>query len=55
MQDFDKTTHFVGAINQMASSLATIFDGNSALRTIQLNEFSKNFIYFRRDPKTILN
>lgn len=51
MQDFDKTTHFVGAVNQTASSLVTIFDGNSAPRTIRLGEFGKNFIYFGRDPK----
>lgn len=51
MQDFDKTTHFVGAINQIASSLVTIFDGSIAPRTIRLNEFGKNFIYFGRDPK----
>ena len=51
MQEFDKTTHFVGAINQTASSLVTIFDGNSAPRTIRLNEFGKNIIYFGRNPK----
>ncbi len=51
MQDFDKTTHFVGAINQTDSSVVTIFDGNSVPRTIRLNEFGKNFIYFGRDTK----
>lgn len=51
MQDFDKTTNFVGAVNQTASSLVTIFDGNSEPRTIRLSEFGKNFIYFGRDPK----
>lgn len=51
MQDYDKTTRFTGAANQVASSLVTIFDGNSAPRTIRLNEFGKNFIYFGRDPK----
>lgn len=51
MQDFDKTTHWVGAINQTTSLLVTIFDGNSVPRTIRLNEFEKNFIYFGRDPQ----
>lgn len=54
MQDLDKTTRFTGAANQVASSLVTIFDGDSVPRTIRLNEFGKNFIYFGRDPKTIL-
>lgn len=48
MNDLDKTT---GAANQVASSLVTIFDGNSAPRTIRLNESGKNFIYFGRNPK----
>ena len=51
MQDYDKTTRFTGVANQVASSLVTIFDGNSAPRTIRLNEFGKNFIYFGRDTK----
>ncbi len=51
MQDLDKTTRFIGASNQVASSLVTIFDGDSAPRTIRLDEFGKNFIYFGRDPK----
>ena len=46
MIDLDKTTRFTGAANQVASSLVTIFDGNAAPRTIRLNEFGKNFIYF---------
>ena len=45
MQDYDKTTHFTGAFNQATSSLVTVFDGNSAPRTIRLNEFGKNFIH----------
>ena len=51
MQDLDKTTHFIGVENQTSSSLVTIFDGSSTPRTIRLNEFGKNFIYFGRDPK----
>jgi len=51
MQDFDKTTRFTGAATHIASSLVTIFDGNSAPRTIRLNEFGKNFIYFGRDSQ----
>lgn len=51
MQDFNKTTHFISASNQTAGSMVTIFDGCSAPRTIRLNEFGKNFIYFGRDPK----
>lgn len=51
MQDLDKTTHFIGATNQTVGSLVTIFDYDLAPRTIQLNEFGKNIIYFGRDPK----
>lgn len=51
MISFDKTIHFVDTTNQTASSLITILDGSSAPRTIRLNEFGKNFIYFGRDPK----
>ena len=51
MQDFDKTTHFVGETNQLDSSLVTIFDGSSTPQTIRLDAFGKNFIYFGRDPK----
>ncbi len=51
MRDFDKTTHFAGEIGQAASSLVTIFDGSQAPRTLRLNEFGKNTIYFGRDPK----
>ena len=54
MQDYDKTTRFTGAANQTASSLVTIFDGDSAPRTIRFNDFGKNFIYFGRDPKNDL-
>ena len=48
MEELGKTTHFVGAANQTASSLVTIFDGDAAPRTIQLNTFGKNFVYFGR-------
>ena len=51
MYGLDKTAHFVGVTNQTTSSLVTIFDGNSAPRTIRLSEFGKNFIHFGRDPK----
>lgn len=51
IQDVDKTTRFTSSANQVASSLVTIFDGNYAPRTIQLDEFGKNFIYFGRDSK----
>lgn len=51
MQYFDKTAKFVGAKNQLSSSLVTIFDGNAVPRTIQLNAFGKNFVYFGRDPQ----
>ena len=51
MQDLNKTTRFTTGGNQSTSSLVTIFDGNFKPRTIWLNEFGKNFIYFGRDPK----
>lgn len=51
MQDLDKTTRFTNSANQTASSLITIFDGNSEPRTVHLGDFGKNFIYFGRDPK----
>lgn len=51
MIDFDKTTRFVGAVEQTDSSLVTIFDGSFVPRTIQLNEFGKNYVYFGRDPQ----
>lgn len=54
MPDFDKTTHFAGAVNQTTSSLMTIFDSNIAPRTIRLNEFGKKFIYFGRDPQNYI-
>lgn len=50
MQDFDKTTSFVRKIKQKGSSLVTIFDGDCESRTIRLNEFGKDVIYFGRSP-----
>lgn len=51
MQDFSKTTHFIGTANQTTNTLVTIFDGSSEPQTIRLSEIGKNFIYFGRDPK----
>lgn len=51
MEGFDKTTHFVGDINQNLSALVTIFDGGKIPHTVKLNEYGKKFIYFGRDPK----
>lgn len=51
MQDFDKTTFFVHAAEQTASSLVTIFDGGETPRTVNLSEYGKSFVYFGRDPK----
>lgn len=51
MQDFDKTTFFTQAAEEIASSLVTIFDGCETPNTVNLSEYSKNFIYFGRDSK----
>ena len=51
MQDFDKTTFFAHAAEQTTSSLVTIFDSSETPHTVNLSEFSKNFIYFGRDSK----
>lgn len=51
MQDLDKTTRFTGAACPSSGSLVTIFDGSHAPKTLQLNGFGKNYIYFGRDPK----
>lgn len=52
MQDLDKTMRFVGAPGQVAGqasgSMVTVFDGNSAPRTIRLDEFGKNVVTFGR-------
>lgn len=48
MQNIDNKTRVT---NQVASSTLIIFDGNIPVRTIQLSEFGKNFIYFGRDQK----
>ncbi len=51
MLDFDKTTYYAQTAEEMTSSLVTIFDGGKTPRTVKLNEYGKNFIYFGRDPK----
>ena len=51
MHDFDKTTYYAQTAEETASSLVTVFDGGETPRTIKLNEYGKNFIYFGRDPK----
>ena len=48
--NMDKTSRFVGEMNQTASSLVTIFDSDAMPFTVQLNEFGKNFVYFGRNP-----
>jgi len=48
MQDLDKTTRFTGKTEQRTSSLVTIFDGNESPQTIDLNSYSKGFVYFGR-------
>lgn len=51
MQDFDKTTFFTQAEEKTTSSIVTIFDGSETPLTIDLSEYSKNFIYFGRESK----
>lgn len=51
MHDFDKTTYFAQTAEETTSSLVTIFDAGETPRTIDLSEYSKNFIYFGRNPK----
>lgn len=51
MQDFDKTSFFSQTAEESTSSLVTVFDGSETPRTVKLNEYGKNFIYFGRDPK----
>lgn len=51
MHDFDKTTYYAQTAEETASSLVTVFDGGETPRTVKLNEYGKNFIYFGRDPK----
>lgn len=51
MQEMDKTTLFSSEADQTGGSLVTIFDGNLSPRTIKLDEFGKNIIYFGRNPK----
>lgn len=49
MLNLDKTSHFYGKTNNTSGSLVTIFDGNSTPRTVKLDSFDKNFIYFGRE------
>ncbi|MBQ4562693.1 MAG: ATP-binding cassette domain-containing protein [Clostridia bacterium] len=51
MNDFDKTTSFARSYQSTDSSMVTIFDSNNAPRTIRLDSYGKNFVYFGRDPK----
>ena len=51
MQEFDKTMSFVRTADGLGSSLVTIFDGNDAPQTLNLNQYGKGFVYFGRDPK----
>ena len=51
MDLFEKTTNFTGATTSVGGSLVTIFDGTSAPRTIYLNSFKKNFVYFGREDQ----
>lgn len=50
MLDYDKTTYFKHTTAQSGSSI-TIFDGNNAPKTIYLNDFGKNTLYFGRSTK----
>lgn len=51
MPSNEKTIYFTNEPKQKAGSSLTIFDGNNAPCTIQLEQFKKNGIYFGRDPK----
>lgn len=48
MQDLDKTSRFAGVINRPEGSLVTVFDGEQAPKTVQLDQFGKQYIYFGR-------
>ncbi len=48
MQNAERTTSFRNAVNQMSSSIVTIFDGNTAPKSFQLSAFGKNFVTFGR-------
>lgn len=51
MEDFERTTWFTGqaTAERAGSSQVTIFDGSTAPRTIKLDEFGKDCVYFGRD------
>lgn len=49
MDDLDKTTRLINETKDADSSIVTIFDGNLNSRTLDLNEFRKNDVYFGRD------
>ena len=51
MEDFERTTWFTGqaTAERVGSSQVTIFDGSTAPRTIKLDEFGKDCVYFGRD------
>lgn len=51
MEDFERTTWFTGqaTAERAGSSQVTIFDGSAAPRTIKLDEFGKDCVYFGRD------
>ena len=56
MDTFEKTTRVQNPIVantdvRIAGATVTIFDGNTAPRTIHLNDYHKNVIYFGRSPK----
>ena len=51
MDNMDKTVHFSGTVTKLNGSRVTIFDGFSAPRTVRLDIFGKNYVYFGRDPR----
>ncbi|MBR4308128.1 MAG: ATP-binding cassette domain-containing protein [Oscillospiraceae bacterium] len=48
MIDFEKTTRFSTTQSSTTGSMLTIFDGNSAPKTIRLDGFGKSMVYFGR-------
>lgn len=51
MDNMDKTVHFSGTVTKLNGSRVTIFDGFSVPRTVRLDIFGKNYVYFGRDPR----
>ncbi len=49
MQDFEKTTRFSGSFVHSTGSTITVFDGYDIPRTIHLDSFGKDYVYFGRD------